>query len=88
MHSHFGRDVRVFFLNQPLHANMLFFFWSDYLKCFGNSSNFHYHSGQKPVRDFFVLMERNATLAMHFELGDATHGHTWPCVRTRRTGRG
>lgn len=39
------------------------------------------------MRDFVVLMERNVTSIMHFLLEDATHGHTWPRVRGRRTGR-
>lgn len=34
-----------------------------------------------------MLMERNVTSIMHFLLEDATHGHTWPRVRERWTGK-
>lgn len=43
---------------------------------------------QRGVRDFVVLMERYVTSIMHFLLEDATHGHTWPRVRERWTGKG
>lgn len=76
MHFHFGRDVS-FLISAPLCQHL-----------FASGSNFHYHWEQRGVRDFVVLMERNVTSIMHFLLEDATHGHTWPCVRERWTGRG
>ena len=76
MHFHFGRDVS-FLIPAPLCQHL-----------FASGSNFHYRGEQRGVQDFVVLMERDVTSIMHFLLEDATHGHTWPCVRARWTGRG
>lgn len=75
MHFHFGRDVSVL-ISAPLRQHL-----------FASGSNFHYRWEQRGVRDVVVLMERNVTSIMHFLLENATHGHTWPRVRERWTGR-
>lgn len=78
-------DLKCTFI---LAGTLAFWFQPLLQHLFLSGSNFHYHSEQSGAWDFVVLMERNVTSIMHFLLEDATHGHTWPRVRERWTGRG
>lgn len=61
----------------------LLFDFSPFALSLPSGFNFHYHSEQRDVQDFVMMIERNVTSIMHFLLEDATHGHTWPGVTER-----